>query len=144
MTADALAKLHRRAMTDTAAWSVAEFNALLSTAGHFLVTRPDAVPEPIGFALGRVTIDEAELLTLAVDPASWRQGIGRACLTAFEVAAAKQGAVTAFLEVAATNAPAIALYLSRGWQKIGLRKAYYQGVNGRIDAIVMRKALTPE
>jgi ribosomal-protein-alanine N-acetyltransferase len=45
------------------------------------------------------------------------------------------------LEVAETNVPAIALYHSAGWQRSGVRKAYYATPEGRIDAILMTKRL---
>lgn len=165
MKPEDLARLHARAMTVPAPWSTSDFKDLIAQKGVFLVSssvpkyprgsaRGRTAPshgatqqaaQPLaGFALGRVILDEAELLTLAVDPAAQRQGIGRACLAAFEREASLRGAVQLHLEVAATNAPAIALYRSAGWQPAGHRKAYYKGKTGRIDAILMTKHIQPD
>ena len=147
MTADELAALHAKAMDFPAPWSAQAFTELLASPGAFVCGPPDALADPSqglsGFAMGRVVLDEAELLTLAVEPDFRRQGIGRACLSAFEAQARKMGADHAFLEVAATNTAALALYASQGWITAGRRPGYYQGdgvQTGRIDAILMRKA----
>lgn len=132
MTPAELAQLHARAFTTPRPWSEAEFRELLA-AGAFLLTQPRA------FLLGRVIADEAELLTLATDPAARRQGAGRALVAAFAQEAAARGATTAFLEVASDNAPARALYAATGWQQAGQRRNYYaQGV----DALVLTLKLT--
>ena len=132
MTPQALAAIHAACFTRPRPWSAAEFAGLLAEPMNFLLTRPQ------GFLLGRCLLDEAELLTLAIAPQARRQGLGTALLTEFETEAATRGAVTAFLEVAADNAPAQALYAGAGWQDAGRRRDYY---GGGIDAVVMRRAL---
>ncbi len=136
MTPAEMAAIHASAMTVPAPWSVRDFETLAAGRNVFI-----ASPSASGFALGRVVVDEAELLTLAVDPDAQRQGIGRACLTAFETEAIARGANHLHLEVAATNAPALSLYRSAGWHEAGRRKAYYKGPDARIDAILMTKQL---
>ncbi len=131
-----MAALHARAITTPPPWSATAFRGLLDTPGTF------ATGDTEGFALGRVVLDEAELLTLAVDPACRRQGIGRACLAAFEARAQDMGATEAHLEVAADNAAAIALYEAAGYVRSGHRRAYYETPGGaRIDALLYRKTL---
>lgn len=137
MTPDTLAALHARAFTAQRPWSATEFAALLDSSHVFLAATENA------FALGRVILDEAELLTLATDAGHQRQGLGRQMLTAFETAAQGRGATRAFLEVAADNTPAIALYTSAHYQRDGLRPGYYQTRDGRaVDAVLMSRALT--
>ena len=51
-----------------------------------------------------------------------RRGQGRALVTRFLAAARAQGAETAFLEVAADNTAAIALYAATGWTEAGRRR----------------------
>lgn len=137
MTPDGLASLHARAFKAQRPWSAAEFAALLASPHVFLTQTENA------FALGRVVVDEAELLTLATDPDYQRQGLGRKMLAAFEAAAQKRGATRAFLEVAADNTPAIALYTSARYQRDGLRPGYYRTGDGQaIDAALMSRALT--
>lgn len=136
MTSDQLATLHAECFTTPRAWSAVEFDALLAGPGVFLATEPE------GFVLGRVIAGEAELLTIAVAPAARRTGRGRALLAAFERGAAGRGATTAFLEVAAENAAALALYHGAGWEERGRRRAYYRTPDGtRMDALVMGKRL---
>lgn len=88
---------------------------------------------PAGFCTWRQTaVDEAELLNLAVDPASRRQGVAAALLKA--LADCARGMI--FLEVAEFNLPAVALYAASGWEPVSVRLDYYRkGVN----AIVMKK-----
>jgi len=109
---------------------------MLASSGVFLQSS-DA-----GFVLGREIAGEAELLTLAVDPALQRQGNGRALLAGFEAEATKRGATDAFLEVADNNTAACALYRAAGYTESGRRPAYYRPPTGpKTAAIIMRKRL---
>ena len=136
MTPQALARLHARAFTMPRPWSSQEFADLLANPHVFAVLRPQA------FALGRVIADEVELLTIATDPDARRKGLGRTCLQEFEITAKHRGARTGFLEVAANNFAAIALYQSQGWAITGTRPAYYQHPDGtREDAQILSKSL---
>ena len=135
MIAEELARIQARAMETPGPWTTQGFEGLLAQNGTFLVPSSNGV----GFALGRVVLDEAEFLTLAIDPAHRRKGLGRACLGAFEEEAVTRGAGKLHLEVAETNMPAIGLYRSAGWTETGCRKAYYKGAKTRIDAILMTK-----
>ena len=138
MTAHELAAIHASAMRVPSPWSASTFESFLSAPGVLLATSVH------GFALGRVIVDEAELLTLAVAPEARRRGEARHCLTTFEDMARRDGATRAFLEVAATNSAARALYSQAGFQRDGVRRGYYR-VKGSepIDAIVMSKSLLP-
>jgi ribosomal-protein-alanine N-acetyltransferase len=66
---------------------------------------------------------ECEILNLAVSPDFRRLGVGRALVGS--LLADFPGAV--FLEVRASNAGAIRLYKSLGFQEFGLRSRYYEG-----------------
>ena len=132
----ALAAIHAASFTHPRPWPAEELRDLAEAPGSFLEVIPG------GFVLGRVVLDEAELLTIAVDPAQRRQGLGRRLLAGFHSAAAARGAVTAFLEVAADNAAAFALYSAEGWQAAGRRRGYYRDPAGTaVDALVMTRAL---
>src|SRR6056297_68763 len=134
MTPDDVAACHGRAFAGQGrAWSVAEFTELLESPLVF------AVGDTRAFALGRVIADEAELLTLACYPAHRRKGLGRARLAGFEAEARARGAVTAFLEVAADNLPAHALYEAADYAEVARRAGYY--ARGTVDALILRKAL---
>lgn len=138
MTPEAAAALHARCIRVPRPWTAAEFAALLSTPGVFLVGGSDAL------AVGRVAAREAELLTIATAPEHRRQGLGRRTLAAFEAEATRRGAVEAFLEVAADNAPALALYRASGWGRVGRRPGYYRDASAApADALILRKSLGP-
>ncbi|MEM9576483.1 MAG: GNAT family N-acetyltransferase [Pseudomonadota bacterium] len=134
MTPRQLADLHARAFAPERGWTEDEFISLCSAAHVQLYTVGH------GFALVRSVADEAELLTLAVDPDQRRQGVARALMRHWM---SDSAAATAFLEVAADNTAAIALYTNFGFESTGRRKAYYARMNAaRVDALLMQTALT--
>ncbi|MDF0603050.1 GNAT family N-acetyltransferase [Psychromarinibacter sp. C21-152] len=136
MTPAALAALHARCFTTPEPFSEAAFAAFLGDASCFLCAQDG------GVVLGRAVAGEAELLTLAVDPARRRQGIGQKLLARFEAETARRGAGDAFLEVAADNRAALALYRGAGWAEAGRRPGYYRAPDGaRTDAVILKKAL---
>jgi len=138
MTPEALAALHKRAFVTPRPWTAAEFGELLA-ASHVFV-----IGDVGGFILGRAVADQAELLTLAVDPARRRRGRGRQLVRRFEEEAAIRGANRIFLEVSAENAAAVGLYLTEGYAESGRRRGYYRDVSAQpVDAIVMSKPLVP-
>ena len=127
-----MAALHARCFTTPRPWRADEFAETLGMPGTFLLPRPN------GLLVGRIILDEAELLTLAVAPEARRQGLGRALLSGFTTALRERGVASAFLEVAADNIAARALYRSENWQQCGVRRRYF---GPRTDAIVMRLVL---
>lgn len=134
MTPDALAALHARAFATPRPWSAGEFAGLLADPTVFLLAE-GAVD---GLLLGRVVAGEGELLTLAVDPDLRRQGIGRRLMVRFLSQAQALGAESLFLEVAADNRAAIALYQTSGFVSAGRRRGYYlRDGAAAMDALVM-------
>ena len=87
------------------------------------------------------TADELEILNLAVSPDLRRRGLGRRLLRTALRLAAKGGIMNVLLEVRAGNAPAVSLYESCGFQRVGLRKGYY--VDTGEDAHVYALSLLP-
>ncbi len=139
MTPEDLAALHARCFTIPRPWSAAEFAGFLADPLAFLLVEGDA-----GFLLGRAVAGEAELLTLAVAPEARRRGLGQRLVGRFLYQARLRGAASAFLEVAADNAPAQALYERAGFAPAGRRRGYYAGPDGRgLDALVLRRELAP-
>ncbi|HEY1415011.1 MAG TPA: GNAT family N-acetyltransferase [Caulobacteraceae bacterium] len=133
-----MASLHDRSLED--AWSEADIVSLLGSPGIFsLLAR--AEDAPVGFVLVRAVADEAEILTLAVDPAFRRQGAGRALVEAAAEAARTAGAGFLFLEVAEDNAAALALYEACSFAHVGRRSGYYARGAQRLDALILRRAL---
>ena len=136
MNSNWLADIHRSAFSQGRGWSASEFETLIKSPHCFVVS------ESHGFALGRVVAEEAELLTIAVEPEAQGRGIGKRCLAKFHAEAANRDAVSAFLEVAADNLSALSLYKSSGWKESGRRAGYYARHNApAIDALLMTRSL---
>lgn len=136
--AAALAAVHGAAFDER--WNEAAIAALLATPGvfAFALGAPD---DPAGFILCRIAADEAEILTLAIGPSHRRRGLGASLLEAAMAAAAARGAKGLFLEVAADNVAARALYAKAGFVAVGARRGYYQRGDRATDAIVLRRDL---
>jgi ribosomal-protein-alanine N-acetyltransferase len=95
----------------------------------------------IGYGVMSVGAGEAHVLNLCIDMASRCQGIGRRLLDYLIDRGAVAGMSEAFLEVRPSNTAAIRLYLSLGFEQVGMRRGYYQAVGGREDAAVLKLAL---
>ena len=100
LTSDAAAMAAIHATSFDRPWTEIEFEELLA-GGAF------AVAEPGGFIMVRVAADEAEVLTLAVEPERRRQGIGLALIRSACHEAERHGAEAIFLEVALDNEAAL-------------------------------------
>ena len=87
----------------------------------------------VGYALGRVVADEAELLKICVLKEWRKRGIAEKMLGSLLGKMREKGAAACFLEVRSKNTPALALYQKLGFEKIALRRNYYPDD----DAVVM-------
>ena len=133
-TAARLAALHATAFA--APWDAGAFEALLDQAGVF------ALEVGEGFILLRAVADEAEILTLAVQPTARRHGLGAHLVEQGGAVAAARGATRLFLEVADDNAAALALYARAGFSEAGRRPGYYARPDGtRRDALILARNL---
>lgn len=136
MTPQEMSALHGRAFTDARGWSPAEFADLLSS------PYVKAHVAPGGFALTRTLAGESELLTLAVDPDHQRRGIARQLLQTW-LQGLHGNAQVAFLEVAADNQAACALYAQAGFVQIACRTGYYTHKDRpAVDALILQRRLT--
>ena len=122
------------------AWTSAQCMGMLSLPGAWLTL---AVCEErlVGFALSRAIAGDAELLLLAVHPDARGAGVGGMLMQGVIAEAAARDAEGLHLEVRACN-PAIRLYRSAGFEKVGERRAYYRGRDGIMrDAHSFRRML---
>ncbi len=94
----------------------------------------------IGYVLGRVVVDQAEILSLAVATAQRRRGVGRELLAAAVATMIDRGAGSVWLEVRVSNVAARAMYESAGFVTAGLRRDYYR--QPLEDAMVLRRDLS--
>jgi ribosomal-protein-alanine N-acetyltransferase len=135
-----MAEVHAACFDDP--WSVDDIRALLAGLGDVgLVVRAPASQAIVAFVLARIVADEAEVQTLAVDPAYRRLGLGQALMEAVAIRAAGAGAKSVFLEVASDNDAALKLYAAMGFTQVGRRPSYYRGSDGAADALVLRRDL---
>ena len=95
-----------------------------------------------GYAGVQVILDEGYITNVAVRPDCRRQGVAGKLLQVFLDFARGNHLAFLTLEVRVSNAPAIALYESRGFQITGRRKNYYE--HPREDAIIMTKEFEDE
>ncbi len=141
-----LAELHRRCFDapDERFWDGAAVAGLLAAPGVVGLIRtvgPANAATPVGFALIRVASGEAEILSIGVVPEARRRGHGRALLLAAAAHARPLGAAAGYLEVAADNHAARALYHGGGFRQVGRRADYYRRRDGGADALVLRTRL---
>jgi ribosomal-protein-alanine N-acetyltransferase len=135
---DTLAAIH--AVSFAEPWSTADFARFLTQPGviGWVAGSGDAQ----GFILLRRAAEEAEVLTLAVDPAARRQGLARRLLDHALEDLRARGCAACFLEVAADNVAARALYAASGFAPCGRRRGYYRRANAPPgDALVLRRDL---
>lgn len=94
--------------------------------------------QAVGYYVGLMVLDEATLMDIGVSPTCRNQGLGNTLLTHFMQQCDQRAMNTIFLEVRASNLPALALYRKQGFFEIERRKDYYPGTTGREDAIMMK------
>ena len=91
-----------------------------------------------GFAIAEMRMQRGEplghIVTIDVDPAWRRQGIGRMLMRAVTERCREAGVTSLRLEVAVNNDIAIAFYQQIGFHDSGRIRGYYMG---RLDALVM-------
>jgi len=135
--AASLARLH--AASFDRPWSASDFRRFLQDGALGLVIRDGGAVT--AFVLLRTVLDEAEVLTIATDPAHRGRGLAAALLAAAIEPLADAGVATLWLEVAADNAPALALYARAGFHETGRRRGYYPRRTGAADALLMARAI---
>ncbi len=91
----------------------------------------------IGFLAFEQVLDEGSIVEVAVHPDCRRRGLARGLITSAINSA--DGLNTVFLEVRESNTPAIGLYESLGFERIAVRKGYYQ--KPKEDAVLYRLPL---
>ena len=90
-----------------------------------------------GYIGSQTSIDETDVMNVAVHPDCRRRGIAEMLINALVAELKNRGSHALMLEVRASNAPAIALYEKLGFSQVGCRKNYYR--NPKEDALILRK-----
>ena len=136
--AETVTRLHAQGFYRS--WPQEDFAAYIAGKDTPVFVACDARRRIAGFAMLRHLGEDAELITIAVDP-RWRgKGVGRALLEAFFDDLRMSPAKRLVLEVAADNEAALKLYNALGFEKISERSGYYARPNGQpATAIVMAR-----
>jgi ribosomal-protein-alanine N-acetyltransferase len=97
--------------------------------------------EIVAYGIVAMGAGEAHVLNLCVNEAMRGRGVGRQMLKLLVERSAQAGMQDVFLEVRPSNLHAIALYQSVGFIEVGRRRGYYQAVDGREDALVLKLSI---
>ena len=120
-------------------WSDGIFQDCLQSGNEcWLIKRDHKV---LGHGILSVAAGESHLLNVCIAPEFQGEGMGRILVEHMLKCARNKCAKRVFLEVRPSNRVAIQLYLSIGFEEIGVRKGYYPGVDGRENALVLSKTL---
>ena len=95
-----------------------------------------------GYAVLWCILDQGELANIAVAPEVRSRGLGAFLLDRMTEEALSRGVESLYLEVRVSNFRARAMYGSRGFEQIGVRRGYYQPSGA--EALVMRRSLAAE
>lgn len=117
-------------------WTKNIFQRCLEVGYHAFVLEKEQ--KIIGYALASMVLDECHILNISIDPRLQRQGNGVSLLDFLLEYAENQGVNKVYLEVRQSNKAAIGLYKRFGFEKIGIRKQYYQTQTGSEDAILLQ------
>ena len=115
-------------------YSERSINSILCTEGSMCFTALEG-DTPIAYFIGRLIAPEGELYRIATSPQKRGRGIAYKLLDFAVKTARGEGLESLFLEVRASNIPAISLYSSYGFRAISKRKEYYR--NPTEDAVIM-------
>ncbi|HEU0145455.1 MAG TPA: ribosomal protein S18-alanine N-acetyltransferase [Bradyrhizobium sp.] len=123
-------------------WGEGEFESMLAER-NTLVHRLKCGRRVAGFIVSRIGADEAEILSVAIDPGYRGRGLSRDLLLTHLGHLAGRGVRTVFLEVEENNQPARRLYQRIGFATVGRRERYYQQPGGeQLNALLMRRDLS--
>lgn len=132
MSPEELSRAYSAAFPNSRHWSADEFASLLAD------PQCKCFGDSRCFALTRKVLDEIELITIATNPDHRRQGLARSVMALWMKQAKAVGTKNAFLEVAADNKTAQALYADCGFTETGRRKAYYRRSDApSVDALIL-------
>ncbi len=122
------------------AWTRRSYqDELADTELRYYVVATDQASTVLGSA-GLLTIaDTAQIMTVGVLPAARRQGIARLLVADLVAHARQRQASEVLLEVRVDNDAAVKLYETAGFERMGVRRGYYD--RGRVDALTMRLEL---
>ncbi len=117
-------------------WSEMSIGSELRSIWSYWVVALEA-DQVVGYVGSQSSVDEADIMNIAVHPDWRRRGIAQSLIESLIVELKNRGSHALLLEVRVSNEPAIALYEKLGFHQVGLRKNYYR--NPKEDALILRK-----
>ena len=118
-------------------WTAEALCAQLKDGQHEFIAAFDAQGRVLGYVGMMFVLDEGYISNVAVSPDCRRQGIADALIDRLCELCKVHALAFVSLEVRAGNVPAIALYEKHGFERVGLRKNYYE--RPKEDALIMTK-----
>lgn len=115
-------------------WSADTFLRLLDRPGAELHVM-EREGHIVGYGVLWCILDQGELANIAIAPEARGQGLGRRLLDHFVAVAGRRDVQRLFLEVRQSNAVALRLYASCGFEQVGRRRDYYE--RPKEDALVL-------
>ena len=132
---------HLHAVCFESPWGIDAFRKFLQSERAFVLLAGEE-NNAAAFILVQVAADECEILSLATLPSARRRGLARSLVLSAAERAEQSGARKFFLEVAADNEAALALYAVLGFSPAGRRFQYYERPRGpAVDAVILRAPL---
>lgn len=131
---DSVTAIEQQVTFDTP-WSRRIFEDCLSVGYSCWVLEQSS--EVLGFGLLSVAAEEAHILNLCIKEGCQHLGLGTRMLSHLVDLAKEHGVAQIYLEVSVQNLPAIQLYKKSGFSQIGVRREYYNALEGKQDALVM-------
>ncbi|MEM7416412.1 MAG: ribosomal protein S18-alanine N-acetyltransferase [Gemmatimonadota bacterium] len=119
----------------TTPWSEATFAGLLTRDGVVTLVLSDGERRVVGYSILWCILDQGELANIAITPSRRGQGLGRILLSHVVREAGARGVAKLFLEVRASNDAALRMYEAFGFERVGVRRDYYD--RPKEDAHVM-------
>jgi ribosomal-protein-alanine N-acetyltransferase len=117
-----------QSLKDAPHWPLAAYLPVLDTKAEptrIALVAEDAAGAIAGFAVAMMVGPQAELETIAVAAEGQRRGVGRLLFAALVEKLKQERAEEIFLEVRASNGPALGFYRSLGFRETGRRPRYY-------------------
>lgn len=140
MTSDvaSIVALEKASFSDP--WSAASFCSSLSRPETHMTVAEWRGEGPawavVGYMVAWFIGQEGEIANIAVDSTWQRRGVGAALLDEVLASGQVAGVESMYLEVRASNVAAQALYASRGFSAVGMRRRYYSDPSE--DALVLK------
>lgn len=119
-------------------WNYEILKSELESNNSYFFVAKNISGEIVGFAGIKIILDEADIMNIVVKKDFRNNGIGSLLLDYLISYSKSINLKTITLEVNEINIPAIKLYEKFDFEKLGIRKKYY---NGKNDAIIMSKKI---